>query len=1059
MRCPACRHENPAGSRFCNACGAGLPAPERTLEQAERRHLTVLFCDLVDSTRLAAGLDPEDWRELVRAYQAAAAQVVDRLEGHVAQYLGDGLLVYFGYPRAHEDDAERAVRAGLGILHEIGRLTERLEARGRPRLAVRIGVHTGPVVVGEMGGGDTRETLAIGETVNLAARLQEQAEPDSLVLSTHSLRLVQGVFVTRDLGERSLKGLGPVRLHQALRPSGMRSRLDATAASGLTSLVGRSGELALLDDQLAQVLEGRGRAVLARGEAGIGKSRLVQAFRERLAERAHTWLECRSSPYTRDSALYPLLELQRQGFGFQPDDSPERKVARLERALEAAGFELDRAVPLLASLHSLPPPERYAPLELGPEGQRAGTRELLVEWLLSHAREQPLVLLVEDLHWLDPSTLELLGALLERIGRARVLLLVTCRPPFEPAWGAHPLLTSLPLARLTRAQTGALVGEAARARPLSERWVEEIVRRSDGVPLFAEELTRALLGPWGPQSSDRDASAPPIPETLQGLLMARLDALGPVKELAQLASVLGRDFSSALLSAVSPLPPHELERSLSEAVDEGLLVPRGTPPDEGYVFRHALIQEAAYQSLLRATRQRHHRRVAETLIAHMPEVERSQPELVAHHLSEADDAERAIGYWQRAGERAHKRAADREALRHLQRALELLAALPESAERDERELRLQVTLGASMIGAEGPSSTGVETTYARARALCRVVRNPDQLARSLSGLAFYHVTAGNLATALELGGELVGLADAGGPAGHRVTGNVAQAASAYFLGRPAAAVEYGESALRMLDGAVSVLGVSARTYIAWALWCLGEPDRARLVAQRAVDEARTLGHAFTLADALAFAAVLYKKRRERDAAEKLAGEAIALSERHAFPMWLAIGKTLRGWSRAGRPSAADEVREGIALLEAAGNRAAIPHVMGILAEVEQAAGRRERALAAVDGGLALSRSYAVAFWDAELERQRGELLLAGRDGEAEAERALLRALEVARGQQARSLELRAAHALARLWRRQGRRADGYAVLQPVHDAFGEGQDTPDLREARQLLGELTRLGA
>ncbi len=412
-----------------------LAAAARPVAREERRQLTVLFCDLVDSTPLAARFDPEDWCEIVRGYQETCAGVIEGYKGHVAQYLGDGLLVYFGWPRAHEDDAERAVRAALAMVEAVAAGNETLTARHGIELSVHVGIHTGPVVVGEMGGGASRETLAMGDTTNLAARIQDEADPDAVVLSSATLRLVSGIFVTEDLGERALKGAGEVHLHRALRPSGIRSRLDVAAARGLTPLVGRDRELGLLEDRFGQVGEGVGQAVLISGEPGIGKSRLVQAFRERIAERAHTWLECRCSPYTRDSPLFPVLELQRQGLGLVADAPLEARVERLEAGLERAGFDLARAMPLMADLHGLPLPDRYEEPVLSPEGRRKRTLELLVEWLLRLGRLQPLVLLMEDLHWLDPSSQELLGQVVEQIPREQVLLLATYRPDFEAPWG------------------------------------------------------------------------------------------------------------------------------------------------------------------------------------------------------------------------------------------------------------------------------------------------------------------------------------------------------------------------------------------------------------------------------------------------------------------------------------------------------------------------------------------------------------------------------------------------------------------------------------------------
>jgi class 3 adenylate cyclase len=665
-------------TRAPSRVGAGV-VQKSLAPEAEHRQLTELFCDLVDSTRLAAGMDAEDWRELLQAYQTAGASAAERFGGHVAQFLGDGLLVYFGWPRAHEDDAERAVRAGLDIVQAVGAL--------RPDLAVRIGVHTGPVVVGEIGAGSRREMLALGKTTNVAARLEKAAPANAVVVSGTTLRLVQGVFRIEDLGERLLKGIdAPVRVIRALAPTGVRSRLDVASASELTPLVGRDQERNLLKVCWQQATGGRGQVVLIAGEAGIGKSRLVQAFREQLTEQPHTWLECRASHYSQDSALFTVLELARLGLEIRPGDTAEERLAKLERGLEISGLVLAEAVPSLAAFLSIPlPPDRYTLPNLSPEGLRKKTLALLVEWLKRLGRLQPLVLVAEDLHWLDPSSIEFLGSVLDQVATEPILILLTCRPDFEPPWGARSHLTPVPLSRLTRPQVVELVHGAARARELAERSVAEIALRSDGVPLFAEELTRAVIeGSTGAG----ETSTRHIPETLQDSLMARIDALGPVKELAQLASVLGREFDCELLLAVSPVSASELESSLAVAVREELFYRRGTPPEATYLFKHALIRDAAYASMLRATRQRHHHRVAETLIARMPEVAQTQPERVAHHLGEAGEADSAIEWWIRAGERAASRADYAEAVVAMRRGLDLVPKLRDAGARRETELRL-----------------------------------------------------------------------------------------------------------------------------------------------------------------------------------------------------------------------------------------------------------------------------------------------------------------------------------------------------------------------------------
>jgi class 3 adenylate cyclase/predicted ATPase len=1048
------------------------PAAETTTEppfeptpqalEAERRQLTVLFCDLVDSTRLAAGMDAEDWREVVRGYQEAAAEVVERFDGHVAQYLGDGLLVYFGWPRAHEDDPERAVRAGLGIVEAV----EGLRRGDRPDLSVRVGIHTGAVVVGEMGGGASRKTLAMGDTTNVAARIQGEAEPDTVALSSASLRLVSGIFVTRDLGEQVLKGLPQlVHVHRAVRPSGVRSRLDVMAAAELTPFIGRDQELMLLEDRWAQVREGWGQAVLISGEAGIGKSRLMQAFRERLADQAHTWLECRASPYTQDSAFYPVLELQRLGLGFRPEDPAAAKLEGIEAGLEAVGFDLAEGVPLMAGLHGVPIGDRYKESELSPEGRRKRTLELLGEWLMRLAERQPLVLLVEDLHWMDPSTLELMGQILDRVAGAQVLLLLTHRPDFEPTWGARSHLTPMLLSRLTRAHLADLIRKAARGRDLPEAWVEEILRRADGVPLFAEELTRTVLETNPKLPTATETPQLQIPDTLQDSLMARLDALGPVKELAQLGAVLGREFSYHLLLKASPMKEGELQGALAAAVREELFYQRGTPPEATYLFKHALIRDAAYASLVRSSRRHHHRRVAETLIERMPEVVEEQPELVAHHLTEAGESERAIAYWQRAAEAAAAGSAHEEAIRHLRRALALLGKIPESTVRHERELALRTALGVSLQAARGFSSAEVEATYRRARELCEVVRDPAQLAAGLWGSIAYHVTTEDLEAARELAEMLRRHGESEKESLYLVVAEYALGNVDHLQGRFLSSLRHNEAAMVLYDTSprsevfAAQYGQDFRSaaggWLALSLWCLGHVNRAVAEADRALAWAERRAHPFSLAFALLLEAIVHKMRRDDVATGETTRRLIELSDRHSFPLFLGGGTVIRAWSQRGSQQALAEAREGVAALGETGNRSMAPHVLETLAELTSAAGHPSNALGTMELALAASQQLGQPYWDAELHRRRGELYLQLDDhSDDEAAEEFFRALEIARSQKAMSLELRAATSLARLWRDHGNRTEACALLQPVYDWFTEGFDTQDLEDAKALLEEL-----
>ncbi len=676
--CTVCGHQCPEGSRFCPACGTPLAArcggcgaslvptarfcgecgaavagetPRSDLAaDGERRQLTVLFCDLVGSTELSSSLDPEDYRELVRGYQTRADQAVERFGGHVAQHLGDGLLVYFGWPRAFDDAAERAVRAGLALV----------DALADSELHLRVGIHTGPVVVSDIGSAGHSEMLALGETPNLASRVQALAAPDTVLLTAATHRLASGMFVVEDEGEHKPKGVRePVRVYRAVAASGIRSRFAATAARGLTPFVGREQERQLLLARFEQAQEGDGQVVLLSGEPGIGKSRLVQQLREDLAGAHHTWIECAASPFFASTPFHTVAELLRSGFNLSPELSGSDRIAALERLLAAAGLNPIESVPLVAPLLGLAVPASYPRLALSSEQQRRRLLATLVRWALWASTLQPTVIVIEDLHWADPSTLELIGLLDEQGATSKLLLVQTARPEFRPPWPPRTHHTQITLSRLGRRHARALVEAVARPARSSERVLETLVERADGVPLFLEELVRAVV------EDALDGVAPAaIPTSLQDSLMARLDRLGPAREVAQIASVLGREFDYALLRDVSGMPEDKLELALAHLADAEILYARNLPPDSTYLFKHTLMQDAAYQSLLKSRRRELHRAVSEALSARSAAGAAELPELLAQHWEAAGEAERAVAAFQQAGDRARERSASTEAERH-----------------------------------------------------------------------------------------------------------------------------------------------------------------------------------------------------------------------------------------------------------------------------------------------------------------------------------------------------------------------------------------------------------
>ena len=1084
-QCASCGFVNARGAAFCGKCAAPLasrarPSVADALREAERRQLTVMVCDLVGSTELSQRLDPEELREVVGAYQETCGDVLRTFDGNIVQYQGDGLLVYFGYPRAHEDDPARGIGAALAILDALPRLNaglgERIPVVREHPLLVRIGVHTGPVVVGTMGSDPRREDFALGDTMNIAARLQGVSEPGCVVLSGATRHLVHDAFVLEDLGPRLLKGIAePVPVWRALRVRDARGR-PGRPATGLTPLVGREQELSLALDRWEQVSEGgRGQVVMLSGEAGMGKSRLVQALRERLTAAPHTWLECGCSPYHENSALHPLVECLEQGLLLGRDDPSEVTLAKLETALRPTGIGLAEGVPLFATLLSLALPERYAPLQqMTGEARRRKTLESVVAWLFALSEDRPVVLVVEDIHWIDPSSLELLKTLVEQVPTARMLLVLTFRPGVDVSWASRSHVVYLTLHPLTRKQVAAIVGRVTGGKALPEAVMEQVVAKTDGVPLFVEELTKAIVESDLLVERDRHFErADPlprfmIPATLQDSLMARLDRLGRTKEVAQLAAVLGREFPYELLAAVSGMDAGSLVDALERLAEAELLYRRGTPPRATYTFKHALVQEAAYQSLLNRTRREYHARIARVLEERFPERGASEPEVLARHYEEARLPAEAARYYERAGERAEQRSANREAISHLRRGIELLGALPESANRDRQELRLQVKLGAPLLEARGYGDAEVERAYARARELCQGVGETPELFQALWGLSVFYHARNELSTAVEMGEDLLGVAERSGDSSLLISANLSLGCPFFWQAKFAECLQRVERTIALYEPAkhrsLSYVygenpGVSSRIYAAMALWMLGFPDRALRRIYEAVEVARDATHPFSLGYALTFAAAIHVLRREREAAREWAEKAIALSEEQHLLLWLGAARFYLGWALA-EPGAGREATEaleaGAAQVAATGTEVGAPSLFGLMAEAYGELGRLDDGLRTLENALDLAERRQSPFWNAELYRLKGELLLR-QDAAAGSDAAAFfrRALEIARQQGAKVFELRASVNLSRLLRQQGSASDASAVLAPIYRWFTEGHGTADLTRARSLLDELS----
>ena len=1079
-RCARCRSESPAGKKFCGECGAPIcgarngpaggngsrPAsgatavtdarPHAVEPNGERRQLTVVFCDLVGSTPLSQQLDPEEWRDVLAQYQRAAAAAVDRWGGHVARELGDGLLIYFGWPDAREDDPERAVRAGLAIVEGVKRSggtkdPESEDAASNPiALSVRVGIHTGAVLIDDSG-------EVFGETPNVAARVQSAAQPDTVVVTAATQRLVAGVFVVEDYGPQALKGVRePVTLYRVLQPSGVRSRLDV-AAGHLTRFVGRDMELGTLIDRWERAIESQGQNVLVLGEAGVGKSRLAYQLRERLAAMPHTWLECRATPYAESAPFFPVIELVQQGLAFTAEDSAREKIAKLERSLSAVGLAGPEAVALLADFLGLPLPDARAPLRISPELRRRKTIELLAAWNLALGRVQPLVLLMEDLHWCDPSSLELLSRVIDQSASARVLVIASARPEFTPPWAARANLTTLQLARLTKRQAREMVmGLSGGA--LAADVVETLVARADGVPLYIEELTKAVIEPGAAHGVES------IPATLADSLMARLDRLSTAKEVAQRAAVLGREFGYGLLAATAGIEEGLLRQGLARLVEAEIVFARGEPPHATYTFKHALVQEAAYASLLKRTRQQLHDRVVDVLVAQFPARVAAEPDVVARHAEAAGRIDEAIAYLQCAGGQAQARSAHGEAIAQLRRALALLARRPAGGERDAREVALQLACGASLVAISGYAHPDTEAAYERTRTLAEAARDAAPLGIARIGLAICSASRGEMEVGRALAAEVLAAAEARGDAEQALMAHINVAIPEHFQGNFASSIAHCERALALYDPArhhalARVLGtdqaVAGLGYAAWTLWHLGRPDAALTRAEEAVRLAERLEHPFSLAFALFWETALHSFRRDAERQRRRAAQVIALSETQGFPLWLGLGRAFHDAAAitAGDAAALSGILDGISLVGQTGNQSGAPGIFLLLAEAQQAVGEERAAQATATTGLAAAAKTGQRFWDADLQRLEGDLFDAV-GAPAQARVCYETALATARAQGSRALELRVATRLARLLRAQRRGAEAHALLAPLFASFNEGFDTRDLIDAKALLAEL-----
>jgi class 3 adenylate cyclase/predicted ATPase len=1043
---------------------------------AERRQLTVMFCDLVGSTALAARLDPEDMRAIIGAYHKCCANLIERNGGFVAKYMGDGVLAYFGYPQAHEHDAERAVRAGLAIVEAAPKLQT---VAGAP-LRVRAGIATGIVVVGDLlGSGEARERGVVGDTPNLAARLQGIAEPDSVVIAEGTRKLLGNLFELVDLGPQDLKGVaGPTRAYAALRESAQESRFEALHAGGLTALVGREEEIELLLRRWAKAKAGEGHVVLLSGEAGIGKSRLTAALLERLTGEPHVRMRYFCSPHHTDSALYPIIGHMARAAGLAGDDEAKVRLDKLDALLAKSSMSPEDAA-LIAEMLSLPNDGRYPSLDLTPQRRRQKTLESLMGQIEVISCQFPALMVFEDAHWADPSSLEVLGRLADRIGTLRVLLLVTFRPEFALPWVGRPRVTALTINRLAPHEVMALIDGVSGNRPLAESIRRDIVERTDGIPLFVEEMTKAVLEAEGEGAAARTvvpipSAALAVPASLHASLMARLDRHGSAKAIAQIGAAIGREFSHAVLASVARETGSELNTSLKQLLRSGLLSRLGSPPHSTYLFKHALVQDAAYGTLLREARRALHAQIAKVLEGQFANIVESQPELLARHCTEAGQVEKAARLWGKAGLRSLERSALIEAEAQLVRALAQIASLPGAPALRREQIKLQIGLVNTLMQTKGYAASATRdaleqarTLMERADALGEAPEDPLAFLSVLYGVWGANFIAFNEKAVRELLAQILALAQK--QTGtvpimiwHRLVGSSLllagdMAEARAHIDRAIALYNPGER--HLLAGRFgSDLRILAIGYRAMVMWLLGYAAAAQTEADHAVVDAREIGHAATLMNALFWAALTHFLCRNYVTATTQFNELTALGAQKGAPMFKAAGTVFGSCVSTVAGEASDAVQllaSSIPALRSTGATVFTPFLYPNLALALAKLGQFEDARRSLDEAMTTAEASGERWFNAEIHRIAGEIeLLSPERDEAKARASFQRALEIAREQQAKSLELRAATSLARLWRDEDKRTEAHDLLAPVYGWFTEGFDTPDLKEAKALLEEL-----
>ncbi len=1112
MKCPECNYEIPDDARFCAGCGVEIggicsgcqtplltnarfchkcgakreaapdsvtetvtqPAKEKSAT-AERRQLTVMFCDLVGSTALSEQLDPEELRELVIAYQKVCADVVEAYGGYISRLMGDGILVLFGYPQAHEDDAVRGIHAGLEVLEAVLRLDQNFPKKADFNLHVRIGIATGQVVAGDLEGkGAAEENVIYGDTPNLAARLQGQARPGELLVSETTRKLARDHFEYRDLGQENFKGISePVQLFKVIGIADTKSREEAKGLHKSSHLVGRVAEFELLLKCWEKAKHGDNNIVLLAAEAGIGKSRLVHEFKQRTTDESIRRMFMYCSPYHTNSAFYPLIEEIKRAASMEKRDTDEQKLVKLEQALNLPGLDLARIFPLIASMLSLPVTERFQMPQLAPIEQKRQTLDAVVSSVGAVCEVQPVLMIIEDVHWIDPSTLEFINQLIERMENRNFLMILTYRLEYQAPWSSLSNVMMLRLNRMNRQQSIEIIMGQTGNKPLPDNVLESILQKSDGVPIYIEEFTKTLLESGQlVEKKDRYAlqgelSPLTIPASLQDSLAARLDRL-EAKELAQLAASISRVFSNDLLQQVCQLEGVDTSSALYELVNSEVLIRRGIDPEVYFEFKHALLQDAAYQSLLKSERKRHHKNIATVIEKNFPDMVNMNPEVLAHHLTECGDYSKAIDYWLRAGKKATKQSANVEAITHFNHGIELIAQLPEDEARDRRELELYLALGPALMATRGFAVSEVEHAYVRGLELASHVGTNEQLYSVTWGAWLYRQQRGQMEIATGLAEDLLILSSNHEDRGIRLQAHHAAWTTAYRLAEYSKCCEHAEKGIAFYDPEEHMdmafvygghdAGVCGLQHAATTRWLLGYPDRAIAHKDRLLSLAEKIDHPFSSALALNFASFQSSLLGDFESVDRHSQKVLRIcTEYGVAPQYRNSGSVLFGWAQTMK----GQVDQGLQLmrqgLDAHRNAPARAHeafLISLLADTCIHQGLYDEARELITEGFGLIEKTGERTWMVYLTHLDAELSLIADSDYDQAEARYLRSIELCRELQAKSFELRSATSLAAHWFNEGQRDRALELLVPLYDSFSEGQDTTDLKKSAALIEQM-----